>query len=303
VYRAAIAEDAVVYHFHDPELIPIALLLKLHGKRVIYDVHEDMPQLLLTKPWIPRPFRWLIASIAGTIEVVSAAFWDGIAVATPTIGRRFPAHKTVLVQNFPRRGEFALGQANSYADRPVVVAYVGGISAIRGAREMIQMMSILPASLNARLSLAGPVRSTKLDRELRIIPGSERVAFLGWQSREEVARLLGQSRVGLVVLHPTRNYVDAQPTKLFEYMSAGIPVVASNFPIWKSIIQEANCGLAVNPLDPHAIAGAVQWVLEHPQEAEEMGRRGQKAVRDTFNWESQAETLLRLYRRVLDCPS
>jgi len=135
--------------------------------------------------------------------------------------------------------------------------------------------------------------------EICVMPGWGRVEFLGWQSREQVAALLGRVRAGLVLLHPTLNYYDALPVKLFEYMSAGVPVIASDFPLWRKIVERAGCGLVADPLDPHAIASAIEWLLTHPDEAEAMGKRGQEAVHKLYNWEIESKKLRVFYEKIL----
>lgn len=292
-------EKASVYHFHDPELIPVGILLKLRGKRVIYDVHEDVPKQILSKEWIPRPLRKLVAGMAWTFEKVASWIFDAVIAAVPAIARRFPKYKTVVVQNFPILGELVTPEALPYRGRPAKIIYVGGITAIRGINEMVKAMSLLPEDLNARLVLVGEFTPPSLKEEVESMPGWERIDFLGWQDRTSVARLLGEARVGLVLFHPVPNHTKSQPNKLFEYMSAGIPVVASDFPLWREIVEGAGCGILVNPLDPKAIAEAIRYLLTNPEEAEKMGRRGQEAVYKKYNWDAEKEKLLLLYEKLL----
>jgi len=299
VLRATFHEDADIYHFHDPELIPVGLLLRLFGKRVVYDVHEELPKQILSKYWIRPWLRRPLAKIADTAESISARTFDAIVVATPAIASRFPETKTVIVQNFPIPDELTIGGGRPYAERPFGVAYVGAITVVRGIKEIMHAMSIIPQRLEAKLVLAGIIAPPELEDELKATPGWDRVDFLGWQSREGVAHVLGEVRVGSVLLHPQPNYLESYPIKLFEYMSVGIPVVASDFPLWREIVQGTGCGILVDPLDPKAIAEAIQWLLEHPKESEAMGRRGQEAVRSRFNWNTEAEKLLHLYGRIL----
>jgi len=299
VYRAALAEDAKVYHFHDPELIPVGFLLKQRGKKIVYDVHEDVPKDVLSKYYLPRPFRRSIAMLAAAVETLGATIFDAVVTAIPAIARRFPPRKTVVIQNFPMIDELFDAEAYPYVERPPHVAYVGGIAEIRGAREMVRAMSFLPTSLDAQLVMAGSFSPPELEKQLGHVPGWERTQYIGWLTRNEVAHLLGRVRGGLVLFHPEANNVEAQPTKLFEYMSAGIPVVASDFPLWREIVDGAGCGLLVNPLSPQAIADAVRWLLEHPGEAEAMGRRGRDAVLSRYNWGLEKTKMLQLYDDLL----
>jgi glycosyltransferase involved in cell wall biosynthesis len=134
------------------------------------------------------------------------------------------------------------------------------------------------------------------------MPGWARVDFHGWADRPAVARILASCRGGLVLFHPEPNHVTAQPNKMFEYMAAGLPVIASDFPLWREIVDGAGCGLLVDPMDPAAIARAMQWIIDHPEEAAEMGRRGRAAVEHTYNWEAESTKLIELYRRLLPAP-
>ena len=298
VYRMAVGLGASVYHFHDAELIPVGLLLKLKGKRVVYDVHEDLPRDILDKDWISPVLAGLMATAGAATEAIGGLLFDGIIAATPTIATRFPRRKTLTVQNFPQLTFREANGARLYRNRRPIAAFVGGITRHRGAQEMVVAMSKLPKSSDARLVMAGLFDPPDLEHELRSLPGWSQVEYRGWQPRAEIDDLLNESRLGLVLFHPFQNYMEAQPNKLFEYMSAGIPVIASDFPIWREIVGTIGCGTLVNPLDARAIADAIQWIFDHPREAEEMGRRGAAAVRSKYNWPNEEHKLLGLYARL-----
>lgn len=300
VLGAALAERAALYHFHDPELIPAGLALKATGARVVYDVHEHVPLQVRSKPWLAPALRNGMATAAELTERLAGAVLDAIVTVTPTLAARFPADRTVLVANYPMLHEFAAGEGLPYRERPPEVLYLGIITGIRGVREMVEAIGRLPGSLGATLQLAGKfVDEPETEAAVRALPGWARTRFLGWQARPQVAALLGRARVGLLLLHPTVYYLDAYPTKLYEYMAAGVPVVGSDIPLVRQVIDETGCGLAVDPLDPDAVAAAVRRLLEDPAEAEAMGRRGQAAVRERYNWAPEGARLVGLYDRLL----
>lgn len=298
-YRACAKEGAEVYHFHDPELMPVALMLRVLGKRVVYDIHEDLPRQVLSKPWIPKYLRRSVAAAARFAEGAIRHWMTAFVAATPAISRRFPGDRTVVVQNFPLLDEFpGVGNAPQYAQRHPWVVYAGGLTRIRGVREMVRAMELVsyPA---VKLKLAGTFDSPELEREVRSLRGWERVDFLGWVQRTAMVKLLTRARIGLVLFHPVPNHFEARPTKLFEYMAAGLPVIASNFPLWRQIVDDTGCGLVVNPLEPEAIARAIDHLCANPDEAQRMGERGRKAVEQRYNWDVEGAELLRMYRRLL----
>ena len=204
VYRAARAERADVYHFHDPELIPVGLLLKLRGAQVVYDVHEDRPRQMMSKYWIPLRLRGSVARLVHAAEWASGRVWDGIVAATPAIGRLFPGDKTVVVQNFPMLDELTPTDAIPYAARPPIIAYVGNLTTIRGAREMVAAMDLLPAGLHPRLHLAGAFDPPALEDELRSLPGWTRVTFSRLAVTAGGCRAHGTRQSGTRPLAPDR---------------------------------------------------------------------------------------------------
>lgn len=299
VLRMALEENADVYHFHDPELIPAGLFLKLKGKRVIYDVHENMAKQLLTKHWVPKLIRPTASWAVRCVERVSSLALDGIVAATPGIAEVFPTHKTTVVQNFALVEELVGISIDDYKQRGPLIAYVGGLTDNRGLIQMVRSMARVGREADGRLLLAGSFVPKDLEQRIRNEIGYGHVDFLGWLDRAEVRSLLAKSRVGMLVLHPAPNYVDSYPVKLFEYMAAGLPVIASDFPFWHQFISDNQAGLMVDPYNEEEIAEAILWLLNNPVKAQAMGERGRHAVLDRYTWEQEFGKLLDLYRQVL----
>ncbi|MCA9093639.1 MAG: glycosyltransferase family 4 protein [Planctomycetaceae bacterium] len=300
-FSAALRERAEIYHLHDPELMPLGIALKLLGKRVVLDVHEDYRQKIWEKLYLSYPLRLTLSWIVGRIEDICGLMFNGIVTVTPHIARYFPKRKTALVRNYPEYGEFELQNPPPYSDRPNNIAYIGSITANRGAWRMLKAVHKLneESHLNAKLILAGPIGTPELEAELRASPEWASVDFRGFLTRQGIGEVLANSRVGILVLDATPCYVNAYPMKLFEYMAAALPVVASDFPVWREIVDGAQCGISINPMDVEGIAQTVKHLLENPQEAEQMGRRGKDAAHKLYFWEREAETLVIFYRRIL----
>jgi glycosyltransferase involved in cell wall biosynthesis len=305
VYREALRQRADVYHFHDPELIPAGLLLRANGKKVIYDIHENLPKDILSKHYLPIWSRHLISWMANQVEATACRHFSALVAVTPAIAERFrPLNdRTVVVHNYPYPEEVTLTQPADlhWGARREAVAYIGGITAQRGIREMVEAMALLPNSLRATLELAGnEIPEDAHPRELYSHPGWARVRHHGFMKRARMFSLLSEVRAGLVIFHPEPNHLEAMPQKIFEYMGAGLPLIVSDFPLWRRIVGTVGCGILVDPLNPSAIARAIEYVLTHPKEAEDMGRRGQAAVLKQYNWETEAEKLVNLYSGLVE---
>jgi len=294
VKRAAKIVDADIYHLHDPELLPSGLWLKRRGKRVVFDAHEDVPRQLLDKPYLrPRVAR-VVSRVYAWFEHRVCARLDAVIAATPHIRERFSSvnRRCVDVNNFPTLEEFSAMPDPDRASRSV--AYVGAISETRGVREMLQAMGLTKGT--QRLELAGRFAPQELRAELEATAQWGHVRFHGHLDRAAVRALLDRCFAGLVTLRPTASYVEALPVKMFEYMGAGLPVIASDFPLWRDIVEQHACGLCVDPLDPAAIAHALDALTDDPEMAATMGNNGRRAVESFFNWSHEEAKLLSTYK-------
>lgn len=293
VYRRALALDADIYQLHDPELLPVGLALKRRGKKVVFDSHEDVARQLLSKPYL-GPVAARIASLAfSLVERHACARFDGLLAATPCIrDHLLQIHPiTVDVNNFPLVDELA--SPTAWDDRRPDVCYVGGIGAIRGIRELVQAGQLLRSG--ARINLAGRFSEPAVAAEVRANPGWARFNDHGVLDRAGVRAMMARSLAGIVTFHRLPNHLDSHPTKMFEYMSAGIPVIASDFPLWRDIIEGNGCGICVDPADPAAIAAAIDYLATHPERARSMGENGRRAVVDKYNWAVEADRLIDFY--------
>ncbi len=301
ICRGAFRSDGDAYHIHDPELLMVGLILRAAGKRVVYDIHEDLPRTVLSKTYIAKPIRVPLMWVVELVENAAARYMSGLVAATPAIAKRFCAknNNTVVVNNYPVLDDFLPPMISKWESRSPAVAYIGGITEARGIHEMLAAMDLLPKNLGAKLQLAGWFFDPGLQTELAASSHWQHIRWHGELDRNGTASLLKEVRAGLVILHPEESFVASQPVKLFEYMAAGIPVIASDFPLWRKIVEEAGCGLLVNPFDTRAIATAIEHLITAPGEAEAMGQRGRKAVEGHFSWANEEKTLLSFYASLL----
>jgi glycosyltransferase involved in cell wall biosynthesis len=304
IYREALRQDADLYHFHDPELIPTGLLLRARRKKVIYDVHENVPSQIRLKDWIPSVFRPGIGWAYRCLERQAARQYSAIVTASEDISKLvYKVSEHVLaIHNYTNLEEFPDDRhiENSRYSSGVVI-HCGGIEPRIPIHAIVRAMCLVPEKLGARLIVtSGGSNSDALFREVVQMPGWERVDYRGTIQRQEMIALLAGAGVALVLYRRADNYLSIRSNRFFEAMAAGLPVITSNFPEWIEAVEGIRCGLTVEPEDPQAIASAISYLLTHPADSAAMGKRGRQAVLDKFNWTKEKQKLLHLYQDVLN---
>jgi glycosyltransferase involved in cell wall biosynthesis len=296
IYKKALQLNADVYHFHDPELIPIGLRLIKKGKKVIYDVHEDVPRQLLSKPYLNKTTLKIISNIFKKYEEKNAKKFSAIITVVPEITQRLGEinKKTIEVRNYPMLSEFPFINTN-WQDREDAMVYIGGISEIRGINEMLQ----IAYHSQIKLHLAGPFSPPELENKIKTKEEWKYVIYHGVLNRKEIVNLLLSVKLGLLLLHPVPNHIIGLNTKVFEYLAAGIPVITSDLPNYKNIIIDNNCGFCIDIFDTNEIVEKVKYIFMHDREAEMMGQSGRKAVETIYNWENEEKKLIELYENII----
>lgn len=291
---------AQIYHLHDPELLPVGLLLRLLGKEVFYDVHEHFPQVALVRSWVPRWLRRPLAALVDRAERFSARWLSGVVGVVEEQGPRFRHRPFAAIKNFPRLEWFP--PANGQARTGPELIHVGSLSEDRGAFFLLEIMHLLGQTHpQVRLLTLGPFHTAHTEKVFR-----ERLRAYGLDGRVEcrttavpyrdLGSLIRTSRIGLIPGQVSpKNLTSFVPTKLFEYLACGLPVVASALPSIRGFYTAADWGILVAPADPAAHSRAIANLLDHPEEARAKGARGRMVVETRFNWAQEEQKLLAFY--------
>lgn len=302
MFKYAMEVNAEIYHLHDPELLPAAKKLKQRAKKVIFDSHEDVPGVILKKQWIP----WYLKKTCAEIYSIYANYvlqkLDYLIAATPHVVEflRSVNANVALITNYPIIDDKSISLRNSEyltGEMSKTIVYAGGIS------EQWSHENILKAieNMDIKYELAGVVTHAYLEK-LQEYSSWGKVVYHGKVPHDEVNKLFSKSSVGLAILQPSFNtngkIGNLSNTKLFEYLAAGLPVICTNFKIWSEIIKKWKCGICVDPNNTTEIHDAIEYLVNNPHEAMKMGKNGQKAIIDEFNWQKQEQTLINTYKNI-----
>lgn len=294
----AIELNCDIYHFHDPELIFVGLSLKKQGKKVIFDMHENIPADISEKEYIPAFLRNTISLIYEKLEIYAVKKFDGIVSTRQSINERLYKYNNniSLVTNFPE----IINEVEKIVSQAKIICFAGAIVPNWRHKEIIQAIENID---NVRYLLAGPADISYLE-ELKSLKGWNKVDYLGVVSFNEVIEMYKKATIGVAIYIYCKNMDgitgNLANTKLFEFMNWELPIVCTDYTLWQEIVEEKEkCGLCVNPYNVNEISKAIKYILENKDIAIQMGKRGREAMINKYNWKSQESALLELYNNVI----
>lgn len=301
VYKKAYSLDADIYHFHDPELIPYGLKLKSQGKIVIFDSHEDTPNDILDKHWIPTVLRPLVSLVYRWYEEFAAKRFDGVISVTPHIVDRFLSvnPNSCMITNYPIIEESESHISVSSNRENNLFCFIGRICE---ESNQINTLKALAKTPDVKYKIAGPSVSSYLS-ELEAMPNWSQVDYQGIMEFSKTLTFLDNAIAGFQLTGYIANFGgnigSLGNTKMFNYMLSGLPIICTDFILWKEIIEENDCGLCVNPNNIDEISRAIRFIVDNPERARQMGENGRKMVLEKYNWESQKSKLIDFYKGLL----
>ncbi len=284
----ALRDEPDVLLVHDPELLPWVRVLAVGRVVTAYDAHEDYAVMVLTKDWLPAPLRRSISAAVDAMERSVVRRLDVLIVADHHLLDRLgrAGAPSVVVRNYPPSDLLAPGSTD-LRDRGPVIAYVGGITALRGLHSMLAAFDLVRDGIpDATLLLIGAAQDAA-GEALGATPG---VIVAGRVSYDEIAAALGRARVGLALLANTPKYARDVPSKVYDYMSAGVPYVASDLPGIRAAVGEVG-GLLVDPADTAKVAQTITRLLSDDDLSERLGRDGVAAVAATFSFDAEGRRM------------
>jgi len=295
--------DADIFHFHDPELIPLGLWIKfLKRKPVIYDIHEDYHSYIKSKEWIPKLLRLPIASAFYFFEKVTTVFFDTLITATPSISSLFRRRNNVyLISNYPKLESHSVFPVKE-TDK-IKFLYVGSMEEIRGIYNMARAFELFIKD-NPReqveLHIAGKLIGNKnYQRSLQALFKLPEIYFHDFLPFNQVKKMMDNCHIGIIPFLPTPNHLYALPNKLFEYMAAGMVLLTSDFSLWRSIVLKEEIGWTFNPMKIRSIKESYHQAIESVKDLEVYGETSFNLVHQRYNWETEENKLTNIYQGLL----
>ena len=297
-FQRAIEADAEIYHFHDPELIGLGKKLKKRGKKVIYDIHEDYPSVILMKNWIPKIIRPMISRTFATYQSGAVARFDGIVITVREYLDRFKRiNRLAIVPNYPDLSFLQSLKKAERKDETTRFIYVGSVDEDRAIAECIAAFKkVSDEGGKLSLDIVGPLYSQRLGEIIDETANSyENFKYTTRLPYSEAMQMTADSDVGLLVIHRGKSKEESSPLKMYEYMALGLPQIASNFKAWRRILDRRPCAVYAEPENVDEIAEKMRLLCTDIRLREELAKNGSELVKE-YTWDSIEKELVNLYK-------
>lgn len=298
--REILQTKAPIVHLHNPDTLLLGFLLKLMGKKVIYDTHEDFTQRILMREWIPKLLRSGVAQAVSCLEALAGRIFDASIATQEDVAKRL-GEKSIVIENAPISKGALIDKAYEHSrslhkTNVFRVIYVGTIGRSRGLSQMVDAMEHVNQIVPARLWLIGPVHDQADFEKVKHRDGWKHVDYLGFLPQEMAFAHIIRSDAGLITIMDVGDHAKTSPNKIFEYQRFGIPFIASDFPEWRRKVGHVGSGVFVNQNNPYEIAQVLTYFCDNPHVAKAMGQKGMDYTMNEYNWERESAKLLGLYQ-------
>jgi len=300
MFFKAIRVNARIYQIHDPELIPCGLMLRLLGKKVILDIHENIAEDIFDKPWIKN--KRLLFGFFTFFEKTAVKYFH-LFLAEISYQKRYQKlnARYDLILNYPDT-DFFKPYAEAVTRNTNRLFYIGILLESRGLQQISEAIYILNnRGIRVEFDVVGELYTSLYSKLIALQHWNEvkdQIHFHGRLPLEKGFEISRQAAVGMCIIQPMKNSVESYPTKMFEYMAIGLPQVTSGFPLYRSVVEKHNCGICVNPASAEEIADAIETILSDRKKAETMRVNGLKNA-PLYTWKTEAEKALSAYRKLL----
>lgn len=303
MWSLALKTKAELFHFHDPELLICGVLLKLSGKKVIFDIHENIRLSFSSKHWLNTKLAVIVKLIYYLVERLSLLFFDALVLAEESYQSYYPQKKSCVVLNYPLFIDKSINN-NEFINNSIKLIYTGGIHINRGIWEMLFLVKNLKDNnINVTLDLVGQMWPNSLitDIEQYIFKNNigNQINIHGRVNFKEVSNLLENSDIGISILKPIPNYKESLPTKIFEYMQHGLPVISNSFELLKTYVERENVGICIDIDNISDELGKIISMFNDREQMKIMSLNGIELTANKWNWNTQEKKLIDLYNLIL----
>ncbi|MFW7346630.1 MAG: glycosyltransferase family protein [Pigmentiphaga sp.] len=293
----ALRSDAPIIHFHDPELVPTGFLLKLFGKKVVYDVHEYYSEIFSLR--VPGPFRRIVKLLTHySLEKIPLKVFDRLVFPTTKLKDEYASQeRSTVLYNYPDI-KVIHGTSTPWAEKKYDVIFVGTVSPFR-AKVMLEIAQLIGSRRPGFRWLFLGIAERTIQWAKASFPKSfleENIIFKTRVPYEEVLKHLAESRIGYNYHPMEKRFEVAIPMKVYEYMLAGLPVVTSAFPELVANLQNGDEIVFPNDDSVDSHSRAIEQLLDDQSMSSRIGRNGQQAVFERFNWsKTERPKIIQLY--------